>query len=128
MKDLYDVLGVARNADAKEIKKAFRGLTQQLHPDKNPGDKAAEERFKEVTTAYEVLGDADKRKLYDECGEISLTQGFDAERARAYKQARAGGGFPGGGFPGGGGGGGFPGGGGFSFSNFSDARGTSFDD
>ena len=91
MKDLYDVLGVSRNAEAKEIKKAFRKLTQQFHPDKNPGDQAAEERFKEVSTAYEVLGDADKRKLYDEFGEISLTQGFDAERARAYKQARAGG-------------------------------------
>ncbi|MEZ4385333.1 MAG: DnaJ C-terminal domain-containing protein [Nannocystaceae bacterium] len=132
MKDLYDVLGVSRNAEAKEIKKAFRKLTQQFHPDKNPGDTAAEERFKEVSTAYEVLGDTDKRQLYDEFGEISLTQGFDAERARAYKQARSGfGGGGGGGFPGGGGfQGGFPGGGGggFSFSNFSDARGTQFDD
>ncbi|HRI10772.1 MAG TPA: J domain-containing protein [Nannocystaceae bacterium] len=130
MKDLYDTLGVPRTAEAADIKKAFRRLTQQFHPDKNPGDKAAEERFKEVSAAYDVLGDADKRKLYDEFGEISLTQGFDAERARAYKSAR--GGFSGGG-PGGFGGapggfGGYPGGGGFSFSNYSDARGASFDD
>ncbi len=126
MKDLYSVLGVSRSAEPKEIKRAFRKLTQQYHPDLNPGDTAAEERFKEVSTAYEVLGDSEKRSLYDEFGEMSLTQGFDAERARAYKQAGGGGrGFPGGG--GGFSGGGFPGGGG-GFSNFSDARGTNFDD
>lgn len=120
MKDLYDVLGVARGADASEIKKKYRKLTQQYHPDKNPGDKAAEERFKDVSVAYEVLGDAEKRGLYDEFGEMSLTQGFDPERARAYKEARAGG------FGGGPGFGGF--GGGPGFSTFSDAQGTSFDD
>ena len=135
MKDLYQALGVERTASQDEIKKAYRSLTRQFHPDKNPGDPSAEERFKEVSNAYEVLGDADKRALYDEFGEMSLTQGFDAERARAYKQARsqAGygrggyGGFPGGGYPGGG----FPGGGGYSsygFSDFGDARETSFDD
>ncbi len=117
MKDLYQSLGVKRDASKAEVKKAFRKLTQQFHPDKNPGDKKAEERFKEVSTAYEVLGDEDKRKLYDEFGEMSLTQGFDAKRARAYKQARSGFGR--------GGPGGFPGG---NFSNFNDARGTNFDD
>ncbi|MCB9752577.1 MAG: J domain-containing protein [Myxococcales bacterium] len=118
MKDLYQSLGVNRDASKTDIKKAFRKLTQQFHPDKNPGDAKAEERFKEVSTAYEVLGDEDKRKLYDEFGEMSLTQGFDPERARAYKQARSG-------FGGRGGAGGFPGG---NFSSFGDARGTNFDD
>ena len=116
MKDLYQALGVERSATQDEIKKSYRKLTRELHPDKNPGNDAAEERYKDVTNAYDVLGDADKRALYDEFGEMSLTQGFDAERARAYKQARQG--YGGGGFPGGGGG----------FSNFGDARGTSFDD
>ena len=88
MKDLYASLGVPKSASADEIKKAYRSLTKQFHPDKNPGDHKAEERFKEVSTAYEVLSDADKRKLYDEFGEMSLTQGFDPERARAYKRAQ----------------------------------------
>ena len=129
VKDLYSVLGVPRSADEKEIKRAFRKLTQQLHPDKNPGDKKAEEKFKEVSGAYEVLSDADRRKNYDEFGDMSLTQGFDAERARAYQQATRGGG---GGRrragPGGFGGGGFDADGHFNFQNFGDARGVSFDD
>ena len=58
----YQSLGVNRDASKTDIKKAFRKLTQQFHPDKNPGDAKAEERFKEVSTAYEVLGDEDKRK------------------------------------------------------------------
>ena len=117
MKNPYASLGVARDADKAAIKKAYRELTRKFHPDKNPGDKAAEEKFKEVSQAYEVLGDEDKRKLFDEFGEVSLTQGFDAERARAYKQAR-------GGFAGGGG----FGGGGFEFHDIGQARETSFDD
>ncbi len=128
MKDLYSTLGVAKTADAAEIKRSYRKLTQQYHPDKNPGDAAAENKFKEVSSAYEVLSDADKRKNYDEFGDMSLTQGFDVERARAYKNATRGGGGGrrprGGGFPG-------AGGGGFDesmFSNMGDARGTSFDD
>lgn len=90
MKDLYASLGVARGASAADIKKAYREATRKFHPDRNPGDKAAEERFKEASAAYEVLGDADKRKLYDEFGEMSLTQGFDPDRARAYQRAQAG--------------------------------------
>ncbi len=129
MKDLYSTLGVGKTADAAEIKRSYRKLTQQFHPDKNPGDKQAEDRFKEVSSAYEVLSDPDKRKNYDEFGDMSLTQGFDVERARAYKNATRGGGGGrrprgAGGFPGGGGGG-------FDesmFSNMGDARGTSFDD
>jgi len=67
-KTLYDTLGVAKNASADEIKKAYRKLAREFHPDKNQGDKAAEERFKEVQTAYDVLSDADKRKQYDRFG------------------------------------------------------------
>jgi curved DNA-binding protein len=83
--DLYAVLGVPKNADASTIKKAYRKLASQLHPDKNPGNKAAEARFKEVNRAFHVLGDAKQRKLYDEFGDEGLREGFDAERVRAYR-------------------------------------------
>lgn len=65
-KDFYKVLGVAENASEKEITKAYRKLARELHPDANPGDAAAEERFKAVSAAYDVIGDEDKRKSYDE--------------------------------------------------------------
>ncbi len=67
-KDYYKILGVERTADEKELKRAFRKLAQQYHPDKNPGDKAAEARFKEINEAYTVLSDADKRSKYDRFG------------------------------------------------------------
>jgi DnaJ-class molecular chaperone len=67
-KDYYATLGVPKTASAKDIKAAFRRLARKHHPDVNPGDKAAETRFKEVNEAYEVLGDAEKRKKYDELG------------------------------------------------------------
>jgi curved DNA-binding protein len=84
--DLYSVLGVPKSADADAIKKAYRKLASQLHPDKNPGNKKAEERFKKVNHAYDVLGDAKKRKLYDEFGEDGLREGFDPDRVRAYRE------------------------------------------
>src|SRR4051794_131099 len=65
-KDYYAVLGVAEGASGKEIKKAYKELARKLHPDQNPGDAAAEERFKEVSAAYDVLGDEEKRTAYDE--------------------------------------------------------------
>jgi curved DNA-binding protein len=83
--DFYAVLGVPKSADATTIKKAYRKLAGQLHPDKNPGNKASETRFKEVNRAYDVLGDAKKRKLYDEFGAEGLREGFDPERVRAYR-------------------------------------------
>lgn len=67
-KDYYKSLGVARNADEKEIKKAFRKLAQQYHPDKNPGNAEAERKFKEINEAYTVLSDAEKRTQYDRYG------------------------------------------------------------
>jgi curved DNA-binding protein len=67
--DYYKTLGVAKGADEKEIKKAFRRLARQYHPDVNSGDKAAEARFKEINEAYEVLSDAEKRRKYDELGQ-----------------------------------------------------------
>jgi len=82
MSDYYQLLGVARDADTEEIKKAYRKLALKHHPDRNKGSKEAEERFKEVTQAYEVLRDADKRAVYDRYGEQGLKgrgapQGFD---------------------------------------------------
>jgi curved DNA-binding protein len=109
--DLYSILGVAKTAEADAIKKAYRKLAGTLHPDKNPGNKKLEERFKQVNHAYDVLGDAKKRKLYDEFGEEGLREGFDPERVRAYRDwsSRQGrGGAPRG--QGGQGGQGFPGG------------------
>lgn len=85
MADYYQLLGVSRDADAEEIKKAYRKLALKYHPDRNDGSKEAEERFKEITQAYEVLRDADKRQVYDRYGEQGLRgqpgagfgQGFD---------------------------------------------------
>jgi len=67
-KDYYDILGVSRDADEKEIKRAFRRLARKHHPDVNPGDPEAEERFKEINEAYEVLSDPEKRRKYDQLG------------------------------------------------------------
>jgi len=74
--DLYQVLGVARGADEAELKKAYRQLAMQFHPDRNPGDKQAEERFKEVSQAYAVLSDPDKRAQYDRFGTVGASGGF----------------------------------------------------
>jgi curved DNA-binding protein len=85
-RDLYEILGVARSASADDIKKAYRRLAKKYHPDVNPGDKAAEEKFKEVTAAAEILNDPKRRALYDEFGPDSLRSGFDPAKADAYRQ------------------------------------------
>ena len=102
--DPYKELGVARSASADEVKKAFRKLAKDLHPDKNPGDKAAEERFKRVTAAFDLLGDKDKRAKFDR-GEIDAD---GREQFRGYSGGGQQGGGPGGfsGFGGAGGPGG----------------------
>ncbi len=74
-RDPYDVLGVGRNATADEIKKAYRQMAIKFHPDKNPGDKAAEERFKEAASAYEILSDPEKKASYDRFGHAGQGMG-----------------------------------------------------
>lgn len=99
-RDYYEVLGVDKNADDAAIKKAYRKLAKKYHPDMNHGNADAEKRFQEVSEAYGVLGDKEKRKLYDEYGPIVFEAGFDPEQMkRAKEQARYGnpfGGFSGG--------------------------------
>jgi len=74
--DYYSILGVERNADAATIKKTYRKLAQKYHPDRNPGNKEAEEKFKQITEAYAVLSDAEKRKQYDQFGDSGFHQRF----------------------------------------------------
>ncbi len=82
----YNVLGVSRDADADTIKKAFRKLAKQHHPDRNKDAPDAERKFKEVNRAFDILSDPDKRAAFDEFGERSLEPGFDAATARMWQQ------------------------------------------
>jgi curved DNA-binding protein len=105
--NLYETLGVKRDASVEDIRKAYRKLAKKHHPDINPGNKAAEDRFKSVSAAYEILSDPKRRAEYDEFGDAALQSGFDPARAREYarwqERRTAGGGFAaGGGFGGGG--------------------------
>jgi molecular chaperone DnaJ len=84
--DYFEELGVKRDAGVDEIKKAYRKLARKYHPDLNPGSKEAEEKFKQISAAYEVLSDSKKRKLYDEFGDDGLRSNFDPEQTRAYQQ------------------------------------------
>jgi molecular chaperone DnaJ len=76
-RDYYEILGVSREATADEVKKAYRRLAHRHHPDKNPGDQSAEERFKEISEAYEVLGSPDKREVYDRYGTATPERGVE---------------------------------------------------
>ena len=76
-KDYYEILGVPRSADQKQIKAAYRRLARKYHPDVNKGDKGAEERFKEVGEAFAVLSDKEKRSRYDQGGHAAFGAGFD---------------------------------------------------
>ena len=85
-RDLYAILGLSKGASADEVRKAYRKLARKFHPDLNPGDKQAEERFKDLSLANDVLSDEKKRALYDEFGMEGLQAGFDPARAREYKR------------------------------------------
>ncbi len=96
-KDYYKILGVPRNASANEIKGAYRKLAMQYHPDRNPGDKQAEERFKEMNEAYQVLSDPQKRARYDQLGDptrsgsrtarLATSTGANGLPSRAYRKS-----------------------------------------
>src|SRR5690606_30866915 len=87
MADYYQLLGVERTADADEIKKAYRKLAVKYHPDKNQGSKESEERFKEITQAYEVLRDPDKRAMYDRYGEQGVRGGAGGQAGFDFADA-----------------------------------------
>lgn len=90
-KDFYDILGVSKTASEAEIKKSYRALAKKFHPDVNPNNKAAEEKFKEITEAYAVLSDKDKRKQYDTMGPGGFQSGFDfSEFYKGYQQQNPG--------------------------------------
>ena len=112
--DYYEVLGIGKQADEKEIKRAYRKLAKKYHPDMNPGDKVAEQKFKEVTEAYNVLSDKEKKKLYDQFGFAAFDEAGNA-RADA-----------GSGFYGGAGGQGFGGRGGFRSGSFHTGDGSGY--
>src|SRR5215469_10237218 len=99
-KDYYATLGVKKSASEEDIRKAFRKLARKYHPDVNPGDKSAEEKFKAISEANDVLSDPKKRKIYDQVGFYS--DNIDPATAEAYARGGGGtgGGFPPGGFPG----------------------------
>src|ERR1700748_3696494 len=89
-KDYYEILGVKKSASADDVRKAFRKLARKYHPDVNPGDKSAEEKFKALSEANEVLSDPKKRKIYDQVGFYS--DNIDPATAEAYARAGASGG------------------------------------
>ncbi len=85
-RDFYEILGVQRAANADEIKRAYRKLALKFHPDKNPGDKKAEETFKEISEAYDTLSDAEKRKSYDQFGHMGAQAGFKGNPFEGFSQ------------------------------------------
>ena len=91
-KDYYGILGVKKTATADDVRKAFRKLARKFHPDVNPGDKKAEEKFKELSEANDVLSDPKKRKIYDQLGFYS--DNIDPKAAEAYANSGATGGNP----------------------------------
>ena len=86
--DYYATLGVARDASADDLKKAYRKLAMQYHPDRNPGDKEAEAQFKEVSEAYDVLKDDQKRAAYDRFGHAAFEQGGGGSRRLRFRRRR----------------------------------------
>ena len=95
-KDFYEILGVQKTASQDEIKSAYRKLAVKYHPDKNPGDKSAEEKFKEISEAYDTLGNPEKRSRYDQFGSAGTSSGFGGFNAEDIFNSVFGGGFSGG--------------------------------
>ena len=95
--DYYELLGVSRDASANDLKKAYRKLAVQYHPDKNPGDKKAEEKFKQISEAYDVLKDSEKRQRYDQFGHAAFKGGgggtTSVDPFEMFREAFSGGGF-----------------------------------
>jgi len=87
--DLYSALGLSKTATAEQIRAAYRKMARRYHPDLNPGNKQAEEQFKKISAAHDVLSDPKRRKLYDEFGKAALQGDFDSEHARAFRQRGA---------------------------------------
>src|SRR5574344_234803 len=85
MEDLYETLGVAKTATPEEIKKAYRNLAFKYHPDRNPGDKSAEEKFKQINAAYSVIGDEKKRAQYDVCGSTDDSAQYQQQYNQQYQ-------------------------------------------
>ena len=92
-RDYYEVLGVSRNADAGTIKKAYRKLAKKYHPDTNPGDKQAEKSFEEVTEAYTILSDPEKKRLYDQFGHSAFDGSGAGQNPHGNPFENAGGGY-----------------------------------
>lgn len=85
-KDCYEILGVSKDADESTIKKAYRKLAKKYHPDTNAGNPQAEEKFKEINESYAIIGDPEKRKLYDKYGYMAFQEGFDPKKAEEYEK------------------------------------------
>lgn len=81
-RDYYEVLGIDKSASEKELKSAYRKLAKKYHPDANPGDKQSEEKFKELSEAYDILKDPEKRKLYDKFGHAAFDGEHELQAAR----------------------------------------------
>lgn len=93
MQNLYEILGVAKDADHETIRKAYKKLVKKYHPDRNPNDPRAQEKFNKVARAYEFLGEPKKRKLYDQYGDMVLNPNFDSQAAESWNEQQDFGGF-----------------------------------
>ena len=90
-RDYYDILGLSKSASDSEIKSSYRKLAMKYHPDRNPGDKKAEEKFKEISESYEILKDPQKKSAYDQYGHAAFSQGSGGASAGGFSGFATGG-------------------------------------